>query len=418
MNQKMLHTPEGVRDINPLECRQKLVLQNRLHQTLQSYAFQDIQTPTLEFAEVFREELGSVASNELYRFFDREGNILVLRPDITPSIARAASMVLKENGLCGKFCYTGNTFINHNSYQGRLKENTQLGAESIGIDSVESDAEMIAMVVDVLRTAGLEEFQVTVSHVGYLNALIEDTHLSEELECDLRELCENKNYFGVDALFRGCSIDSEIEGAFQMLPEFIGGTEIFSKAKAVTSSVRGLKAIERLEAIAEILDMYGVLDYISFDLSMSGAYGYYTGIIFRAYTFGTGDAIVKGGRYDQLLRHFGKDLPAIGFAITIDDVFNALSRQKIAIKCNMDNYVLLYDDSMKQKTIRLAKNFRKNGRATEIIKKDSNHSLDEYITYAKKNFGKYMLYLMDGNTIEAVNLLDDSVEIVDLTLES
>ncbi len=414
MNQKILHTPEGVRDIYPLECRQKLALQNKLHDTLKSYAYQDIQTPTLEFSEVFSKEVGSLDSKELYRFFDRDGNILVLRPDITPSIARAVSTISNEEDFYGKFCYAGNTFINHNSYQGRLKENTQLGAEMIGLDSVESDAEMLAMVVDVLRTSGLEEFQVTVSHVGYFNALVDAAKLDADNEKELRELCENKNYFGVDGLLDKCCIDKEVEQAFHVLPELVGGTEIFAKAKEITSSVFALNAIKRLEEISEILDMYGVLEYINFDLSMTGSYGYYTGIIFRAYTFGTGDAIVKGGRYDQLLNHFKTDIPAIGFAITVDDVFNALSRQKVKVPYKLDNHVILYESGMQNKAIRLAKSFRKNGRITEIIKKDETHSIDYYIEYAKKSFGKYILHLLDTNVVEAINLIDGSVEVVDL----
>lgn len=414
MNQKILHTPEGVRDIYPLECRQKLALQNKLHNTLKSYAYQDIQTPTLEFSEVFGQEVGSIDSKELYRFFDRDGNILVLRPDITPSIARAVSIISSEEDFYGKFCYSGNTFINHNSYQGRLKENTQLGAEMIGLNSVESDAEMLAMVVDVLRTAGLEEFQVTVSHVGYFNALVDGAKLNVDKEIELRELCENKNYFGVEALLDKCCIDKEMEQAFRALPELVGGIEIFEKAKEITASIFALEAMNRLEELAEILDMYGVLDYINFDLSMTGTYGYYTGIIFRAYTFGTGDAIVKGGRYDQLLNHFKTDVPAIGFAITVDDVFNALSRQKVDVKYELDNHIILYESTMQNKAIRLAKSFRKNGRVTEIIKKEERQDIEYYIEYAKKNFGKYILHLLDTNVVEAINLLDGSREAVDL----
>lgn len=414
MNQKILHTPEGVRDIYPLECRQKLVLQNKLHSTLKSYAFQDIQTPTLEFAEVFSKEVGSIDSKELYRFFDRDGNILVLRPDITPSIARAISTVSNKDDFYGKYCYTGNTFINHTSYQGRLKENTQLGAEMLGLNSVDSDAEMVTMVVDALKTAGLKEFQVTVSHAAYFNALITEANLNPETERTLRELCENKNYFGVDALLSQSNISDEVAESFKLLPELVGGIEVFEKAKSVTPSIQALDAILRLEAIAEVLEMYGVLDYISFDLSMTGTYGYYTGIIFRAYTFGTGDAIVKGGRYDHLLSHFGKDLPAIGFAIIVDELYHAMSHQKLELEYALDNHIILYDNSMKHKAIRLASNFRKNGRVTEILQKETSHTLEDYIAYAKESFGKYMLYLQDDHVVEAVNLFDGSVEIVDL----
>ena len=139
MEQK-LHTPEGVRDIYNKECEIKLTLQKKLSTVLHSYGYQDIQTPTFEYFDVFRKEIGSTSAREMYKFFDREGNILALRPDITPSIARAVATLFETEDFPIRLCYAGNTFINHSSYQGRLKENTQLGAELIGVDSIEADA--------------------------------------------------------------------------------------------------------------------------------------------------------------------------------------------------------------------------------------------------------------------------------------
>ncbi len=416
MNQRILHTPEGVRDIYPLECRQKKVLEDRLHNTLKSFGYQDIQTPTLEYSEVFSKELGSLEAKELYRFFDRDGNTLVLRPDITPSIARAFSTVMHESNEIGKFCYIGNTFINHSSYQGRLKESTQLGAELIGLDSPEADSEMIAMVVDVLKSADLEEFQVSVGHVAFFKSLLAAANLDAETESTIQELCENKNYFGVQDVLSKANISQEVADAFQCLPNLSGGIEILTKAKEVAPNSDAIHAIERLEEIAKVLDMYGVLSHITFDLSLNGLYDYYTGIIFRAYTFGTGSEIVKGGRYNQLLQHFGYDTPAIGFAVVLDEVFNALSRQKIDIKCSSRNYIVLYDDNMQNKAIRLANDFRRNGRITELIKKDQDLTLNEYMEKAKNNFGRYMIYLKSEGLVDAINLLTGSIEEVNLKL--
>ena len=157
MEQK-LHTPEGVRDIYNSECKKKLAVQDKLHQLLHLYGYQDIQTPTFEYFDVFRKEIGTIDSRELYKFFDREGNTLALRPDMTPSIARAVATLFETDSVPLRLCYVGNTFINRTSYQGRLKENTQLGAELIGDDSIEADAEMIAMVVDGMKQIGLSEF--------------------------------------------------------------------------------------------------------------------------------------------------------------------------------------------------------------------------------------------------------------------
>ena len=146
MYRQILHTPEGVRDIYNEECRRKNQVQEILHGVLHSYGYEDIQTPTFEFFDVFSREVGTVTSRELFKFFDREGNTLVLRPDITPSIARAVAKYFTEEDMPVRLCYVANTFINHSDFQGRLKENTQMGAELIGNGGVEADAEMIALV--------------------------------------------------------------------------------------------------------------------------------------------------------------------------------------------------------------------------------------------------------------------------------
>ena len=153
---QLLHTPEGVRDIYNDECERKIILEDKLLEVLKSYGYHPIQTPTFEFFDIFGKEIGTTPSKDLYKFFDREGNTLVLRPDMTPSIARCAAKYYMEDAVPIRLCYTGNTFINNNSYQGRLKERTQSGAELIGNGSVDADAEMLALAVQLLLSSGLK----------------------------------------------------------------------------------------------------------------------------------------------------------------------------------------------------------------------------------------------------------------------
>ena len=194
MTDQMLHTPDGVRDIYNGECKQKLLLQDRLHAVLTKYGYRDIQTPTFEFFNIFSKEIGTTPSKDLYKFFDKDGNTLVLRPDFTPSVARSAAKYYAEDDMPVKLCYMGNTFINSSSYQGRLKETTQCGVELIGDGSVCADAEILAMVVDSLRASGLKEFQISVGHARFFHGLIEAAGLGEEAEEELRELLNNKNF--------------------------------------------------------------------------------------------------------------------------------------------------------------------------------------------------------------------------------
>ncbi len=361
MDQKLLHTPEGVRDIYNEECEKKLALQGRLHEVMKSYGYRDIETPTFEFFDVFSKEVGTTPSKDLYKFFDREGNTLVLRPDITPSIARAAAKYFGEETDPLRFCYVGNTFINNSSYQGYLKETTQLGAELIGDNSVDSDAEVIAMVIECLLKAGLKEFQVSIGQVDFFESLLKEAGITGSEEEELKRLISNKNNFGVEELLSEKNIRPDLKELLVALPKLYGGTEALEKARSMTKNQEALTALRRLEEIYEILCVYGVERYVSFDLGMLSKYMYYTGVIFRAFTFGTGGAVVKGGRYDQLLGHFGKEAPSIGFVVVVNQLVNALERQKISMPAPQEPVVLRYRPQERDEAIRKAEKLRREG---------------------------------------------------------
>ncbi|OUP50961.1 ATP phosphoribosyltransferase regulatory subunit [Lachnoclostridium sp. An181] len=404
MKNQIIHTPEGVRDIYNKECKKKLLIQKRLHRMLHLYGYQDIQTPTFEFFDVFRKEIGTIPSKELYKFFDREGNTLSLRPDITPSIARAAATLFEHEEVPVRLCYMGNIFINHFSYQGRPKESTQLGGEFIGEDSVDADAEMIALVADCLKSAGLEKFQVTVGHVDFFESLMNEAAMDAKTEEQVRTLVSNRNYFGVLEILDTLCVNQKVKEAFEHLEEMTGGIEVLEKGRQYSLNTKAASAVKRLEKIYEVLKAYGVEEYITFDLSMSGTYGYYTGLIFRAYTFGTGDAIVKGGRYDHLIEKFGKESPSVGFAIVVDELVNALERQKVEIPIKDDNTLILYDKKKRMAAISLAKEFRDSQKNIEMMKRDPEQDLEVYAQHGRQNGAGSMIYLEEDEQIYMENL--------------
>ena len=403
---KLLHTPEGVRDIYNVECGKKLALESRLKKVFHMYGYHDIQTPTFEYFDVFRKEIGTIPSRELYKFFDKEGNTLVLRPDFTPSIARAAATLFQEEQLPIRLCYTGSTFVNHSSYQGRLRETTQMGAELLGDDSVEADAEMLALVIESMLTIGLKEFQLTVSNVDFLQSLIEDADLDEDARERVRELITNRNFYGVEEYLESIQVKRSSKEAFGKMNELLGGVDILEKAKNIAPNSKGVMALRRLEKIYEILKLYGVEKFVTFDLSMSGTYGYYTGIIFRGYTYGTGDAILKGGRYDHLVEKFGKKSASIGFAIVIDELMKALIRQKIRIVYTRKNTIVLYDEGRLREAIALAKDFRRKAKNTELVKKSKDKLLEAYVEYGKEYYAGNLIYIKKSGEITMINLVN------------
>lgn len=366
MVQKLLHTPEGVRDIYNEECERKLALEGKLRKVLNSYGYRDIETPTFEFFDVYSREVGTIPSRELYKFFDREGNTLVLRPDFTPSIARAASKYFMKEEQPVRLCYLGNTFVNNSSYQGLLKENTQLGAELIGDPSAEADAEILAMAVETLQKAGLRDFQISVGHVQFFASLAREANLDENTVEELKQLIRNKNNFGVEQLLSEKEIRPNLKELFISLPSLFGGEEVLHRALDLTAGMKAEEPLRRLLEVLDILKLYELDSYVSFDLGMLGNYMYYTGVIFRGYTYGVGDAVIKGGRYDNLLGHFGKEAPSIGFAAVLNQLMNALARQKIEILSEQGRYLMLYRKADRKEAIRKASDYRRQGKYVEL----------------------------------------------------
>ena len=395
MTDQMLHTPDGVRDIYNGECKQKLLLQDRLHAVLTKYGYRDIQTPTFEFFNIFSKEIGTTPSKDLYKFFDKDGNTLVLRPDFTPSVARSAAKYYAEDDMPVKLCYMGNTFINSSSYQGRLKETTQCGVELIGDGSVCADAEILAMVVDSLRASGLKEFQISVGHARFFHGLIEAAGLGEEEE--LRELLNNKNFFGVEEFVETLNLDANLKKLFTMLGSFETQVEELAEAKDLAADYPViLSAIADLEKLGEYLKLYGIEKYISFELGIISKYHYYTGIIFAGYTFGTGEPIVKGGRYDKLLTYFGKKAPSIGFGIVVDQLMAALSRQKIQLAVEDHTTLLVFTEEKIQQAITRAQQLRGDGNDVTMIPFATAHTREDYENYAQKNHISNVEF-MDGD---------------------
>lgn len=416
MKNSLLHTPEGVRDIYNGECARKMALLERLEHTLRSYGYQTIQTPTFEFFDVFNREKGTLKSREMYKFFDREGNTLVLRPDITPSIARAVAKYYGDESISLRFSYTGNVFLNNSSYQGLLKESTQLGAELINDNSADGDAEMTALSIAMLRESGLTEFQLDLGHADFFRALIEESGMDEEMEEQLKDLIENKNYFGIEDLINQRQIRSELKNILMKLPQFMGSVEILKEARQLTSNERALTALTRLEKIYELLGEYGCQKYVSFDLGMISQYNYYSGVIFKGYTYGTGDAVVKGGRYDRLIGQFGKDAPSIGFATEIDRIMAALSRQKIDYSVNEHYMMMLYSPKHKMIAIALANKLRAQGENMAMIRRDDQKTLEHYLNYGKRQQFASLYHLLDNQHMKLIDLSSGLQE--DITVEA
>ena len=366
---EILHTPEGVRDCYGAEFARKKSVTEAIGQVMRLYGYEDIQTPTFEFFDVFSNEIGTTPSRELYKFFDKEGNTLVLRPDFTPSVVRCVAKYYMDETAPLRFCYSGSVYTNSSSLQGKLKETTQMGAEFMNDGGVQADAEMVAMLTEGLLAAGLTRFRISVGNVEYFKGLCEETGLDGETELLLRDAISGKNFFAAEDLLKSRGIAREDRERFLKITDFMNTEEDLRAVLAAARSERCAAALERLIALRRLLEDYGVSDYVGIDLSLLSKYRYYTGIIFKGYTYGTGDAIATGGRYDRLLSYFGKDAPAIGFVVQIDALTEAMARQQIPAPAAEEVMELCADEAHWTDAVREAASLRKQGRAVRLVRR-------------------------------------------------
>ena len=365
--QDLLHTPEGVRDSYGRENTAKQAALEEISKKIHLYGYRDIQTPSFEYFDVFSNEIGTTSSRELYKFFDKEGDTLVLRPDFTPSVARCAAKYFMDEKQPLRFCYQGSAFSNTSNLQGKLKETTQMGAELMNDASAEADGEMIAMLIESLIAAGLTDFQISVGNVEYFKGVCEYLGIDSEMEMTLRDEISGKNYFAAEDLLKNEGFKREDRDLFLRFRDFMETAEDLEKAADTAPGERAGAAVKRLIDVWNVVDAYGLSKYISFDLSLLSKYRYYTGIIFKGFTYGTGEPIASGGRYDQLLSYFGKEAPAIGCMISIDPLMEAMRRQHLVDVQEPEIQKIYYNDTNYRDALKTARMSRLAGFRTVLL---------------------------------------------------
>lgn len=312
-----LHTPEGVKDYLPKEYRRKLTVENEIADIFEAYGFSPISVPTIEYSEVF-ENTGSINERRVYKFVDRDGTLLSLRPDFTPSIARIAAT--SANDTPKKLYYIGTTFRRNESYQGKLREFTQAGIEIIdSANIIAADAEAVIIAINAFKAIGIEEFKIDIGHAKFLSGIIDEADINAETANEIKANILNKNYVAVSEIADSIN-NEEVKSLLKDLPLLIGDYNILESVKTRVTNKKAQEALDYLCSLYNILKSLGYEKYVSFDLSVIGSMDYYTGIIFRGYTRGTGSSVIDGGRYDNLVSAFGKNMTAVGFAIKINDL--------------------------------------------------------------------------------------------------
>lgn len=319
--------PEGTQDYLPVECRHKRILQQKIERVFESWGFQPVETPAMEYLELFNAGVGAFEQERLFKLIDGQGRLNALRPDITMPLARLAATRMRDEELIRLF-YQGNVYnFAGEDANGGLKEYTQMGVELMGEPGVDGDAEVIALSIRVMEAAGLTGFQLEIGQVEFFKGLMEEAGFAAEETEEIRELVERKNFLALELRLQQAGVHGRLKNNIMELPALYGDADVLRTARTYSTNRRCLAALDNIERILIILADYGLDRFVSIDLGMVQSIHYYSGIIFRGMVEHLGYPILTGGRYDHLVAEFGRDLPATGFAMSVKAMLIALERQ-------------------------------------------------------------------------------------------
>lgn len=410
MTKWKIYTPEGVQDVLVNECFVKRNLEDKIRKVFRSSGFYEVETPNVEFYDVFLAEDGITAQETMFKFFDNQGRILVLRPDITIPIARLAATKFKDANYPLRFFYIGNAFNYKELGGGKQKEFTQAGVELLGVNSPEADAEIIATAIRAVKVSGLENFQIDIGQVDFFKGLMEETGLSAEETEQMRALIDRKDYLAVEELVKAHNIREDLKKLVLSLPGLFGSLDVIDRVEKYSLNKKSITALENLRKVLKILEDYGLNQYVSIDLGMVPNLNYYTGIIFRGFTYGVGFPILSGGRYDNLVEKFGKVSPATGFSLGINMIMMALERQKIDSEKPSIDSLICYREEGRKTAFEVCQALRNQGLVVEIDVTGSG--IEDLKQYARVKEIGGIINILDGQRIEIHNIEKDEISTV------
>ena len=311
-----VHTPEGTRDRLFAECRERRQVQRALTALFRRRSYAEIITPEVEFYDLFLQSGNPMPQEAMLKIIDRSGKIMVMRPDCTTPIARVAATKLRTVPLPQRLYYDQTVFRSGDAHRGGSSEIAQCGVELIGAAGKKADLEMVALAVDALKAAGLERFHVELGHVGFFRELTARVDMPAAAAEQMRSLIEGKNFAALNDLLEPYAGQPAVR-PLRRLPYLFGGAEVLDEAENLSG---GSDALDYLRDLYSELKTAGYGDHIRFDLGLVHQIDYYTGVVFRGYVEGAGDAVLSGGRYDKLVGAFGRPAQATGFAVDVDAV--------------------------------------------------------------------------------------------------
>ncbi len=318
MKKNDLITPEGTRDLLFDECIARREAEQMLNTLFTQTGYSEVVTPGIEFYDLFSSSTRHFKQENMYKLVDSKGRIIVMRPDSTIPIARLAASRLKDTGFPLRLFYNQSVYENNALLKGRSDEITQAGIELLGGENKKrADYEALSIAVEALSGFDSENFRLEIGHIGYFKTLMDKLDVDSDVKEDIRTLISTKNYPVLNDLLDDIG-DTKVVNALKQLPRLFGGVDVLDRAAALYTDDKISDILDNLREVFNSLSSLGYEGKISLDLGIVSHIDYYTGIVFRGYLSTIGEAVLKGGRYDNLVGEFGRQCNAVGFGVNVD----------------------------------------------------------------------------------------------------
>ncbi|HSG06147.1 MAG TPA: ATP phosphoribosyltransferase regulatory subunit, partial [Nitrospiria bacterium] len=313
--------PKGMATFLPEAAYEKRRIEETVMDVYASWGYREVIPPIFEYLDVIGLGMGEELIQKGYKFVDRSnGRLMLLRPDITPQIARIAAMLMSDIPKPLRVCYRANVFRHEDEHAGRSRELFQMGGELIGSEGPEGDAEMAAIAIRSVEALGIKDFKVSLGQVGFFNGLVEAMDFPPGLKKQIQGAVIRRDRTRLAEILKEWAVPVQKAGRFSKILSLIGQDEVMEKALLLAETAQCRAAIRRLKEVYRILKGEGWGKRLVVDLAEVQGADYYTGVMFEVFSEQVGVPLGRGGRYDTLVGKFGTSCPATGFAFNMESL--------------------------------------------------------------------------------------------------
>lgn len=308
--------PEGIEDVLPADARRLEQMRRNLLDHFETWGYELVLPPFIEFLDSLLTGTGRDLDLQTFKLTDQvSGRMLGIRADMTPQVARIDARNLKKNAPA-RLCYIGTVLHTRGDPLEKSRSPLQVGAELYGHSGVESDLEIIQLMLESLQVTGIQNIHIDLGHVGIFRALARDAGLTPEREKAVFDVMQRKAIPQLGTLLNSYGLKGPLHDMLFELPKLNGGPEVIDRARSVLAPAgpEVMRAIDYLQTVQQSLARSSEGLPVNYDLAELRGYNYQTGIVFAAFVPGYGREIARGGRYDEIGSIFGRARPATGFS--------------------------------------------------------------------------------------------------------